>query len=107
MRRQRLLHSGSGIMIGSCVARFFGNTWLLPDFCHCQTPMEARKFCPASFGLGGQSLFVNLMPLPLASAPFGRSSFSAISRNSAASSDFAFGKTSVNSAQVAEKLDDA
>src|SRR5262249_13433303 len=103
----RWLHGGSGTIIISWVARLMGNTWLFPDFCHCQTPIEARRFCPASFGSGGQSLLVNLMPLPLARAPGGRSSLSAISRNSSGSRVLALGKTSVNRAQVAEKLDDA
>ena len=72
-------------MTGSVVASFAGNTWLLPVFCHCQTPIEARRFWPASFGSVGQSLLVNLMPLPLARLPSGRSSLSAISRSSAGS----------------------
>ena len=48
------------------VASLAGNIWLLPVFCHCHTPIEARRFWPASFGSVGQSLLVNLMPLPLA-----------------------------------------
>ena len=94
-------------MTGSVVASFAGNTWLLPVFCHCQTPIEARRFWPASFGSVGQSLLVNLMPLPLARLPSGRSSLSAISRSSAGSKVLAYGTTTVNSAQVAEKAEDA
>src|SRR5262249_10098181 len=94
-------------MIISWVPRLMGTAWLVPDFCHCQTPIEAWRLCPASFGSGGQSLLVNLMPLPLARAPGGRSSLSAISRNASGSRVLALGKTSVNRAQVAEKLEDA
>src|SRR5262249_46400943 len=105
--RQRWLQFGSGTMTGSVVASFFGNTWLLPVFCHCHTPIDARRFWPASFGSTGQSLLVNLMPLPFARLPSGRSSLSAMSRSSAGSYVLALGKTSVNSAQVAEKAEDA
>src|SRR3977135_1108785 len=105
--RQRWLQFGSGTITGSVVASLAGDFGLLPVFCHRRPPVEARRFWPASFGSVGQSLLVNLMPLPLARLPSGRSSLSAISRSSAGSKVLAFGKTSVNSAQVAEKAEDA
>src|SRR6188768_3958646 len=62
---QRPLHAGSGTMIDEWVARFDGKTCSLPPGVHCHTPIDARKFWPASFGSSGQSKLVNLMPLPL------------------------------------------
>ena len=67
--------------------------------------MQARRFCPASFGSpGAQSLFVNLIPLPFANAPFGEIELQRDVAQLGVSSVFAFGRTSVNNAQVAEKL---
>src|SRR5262249_23048869 len=100
---QRSFHDGNGTMAGAWVASLAGKTCSLPSGVHCQTPIEARRFCPASLGSSGQSKLVNLIPLPFTRETSGRSSLSAIFRSSSGSNVLAFGNTSVKRAQIAEK----